>query len=195
MVCEVHDDHLANSYRKRRTQPIFYRVAIAEETLSGGLTIRNWRNTRTSDVASFPLYLLLKGGSTRSVIDTFRNIENLTIWHNPITLEVLEKTNNLPLRMFTVGLEHLRLDEASKNCSAFRNITHLKIILTFTRKDCKALVNSPKLTHLCIFSQDEDMLTCCRIILPFRRWFGCRTLLLPSSLMIIGFWFSGIVCL
>jgi len=118
MVREVHDDHLANSYRKRRTRPIFYRVAIAEETLSGGLTIRNWRNTRTSDVASFPLDLLLKGGSTRSVIDTFRNIENLTIWHNPITLEVLEKMNNLPLRMFTVGLEHLRLDEASKNCPA-----------------------------------------------------------------------------
>ena len=92
------------------------------------------------------------------MLSTFRNIENLTIWHNPITLEVLEKMKDLPLRMLSMGLEHLRLDEASKNFPAFRNITHLKIISTLTQRDCKALVNFPKLTHLCVFSQDEDML-------------------------------------
>ena len=65
--------------------------------------------------------------------------------------------------MLSVGLEDTGLEEAIKHCSAFMNITHLEIIALEgqTWNDCKALVELPKLTHLCFDPQvevDDDAL-------------------------------------
>ena len=153
-------DDLANSHRKCRIRPILYRVAIAEELSKEGLTIRNWRNAPVTDIAPFARHLLISSPLTDSIsrtlelLSTFHNVENLAIWRNgSVGIQVLEKLQDLPLRRLSVGLKDTGLDEAVNHCSAFMNITHLEIIAlpegSETYNDCKALVELPKLTHLC----------------------------------------------
>ena len=62
--------------------------------------------------------------------------------------------DDLPLRRLSANLAQLELDEAFKDCRAFNNITHLEILALKkpTWDHCKALVELPKLTHLCFDS-------------------------------------------
>ena len=133
---------------------MLYRVAIAE-TSQGRLSIRNWRNAHINAVAPFTRHLLALYCSTINPIEllsTFHNTENLAIWFNhDLSPEYLKKMNDLPLRMLSVALGHISLDEAIQYCPAFRNVTHLEIISLkgSTWNDYRALAEFPKLTHLC----------------------------------------------
>jgi len=148
------------SYCKYRIRPIIYCVAIAEKITQGRFLIRNWRNAQITDVAPFVRHLLVTSRSYATELlstVTLQNVENLAIWGDPFSRpEDLKKMNDFPLRMLSVGLKHITLDEAINRCPALRNVTHLE--MTFLRgstwNDCKALVEFPNLTHLCFDSRE-----------------------------------------
>ena len=147
-----------SQHRRCRIRPILYRVAIEwqGESYDGIKPIRNLRNAQITGVAPFVRHLLVTSRSPHAhvieMLSTFQNTENLAIWLGTgMAPKFLEKMKDLPLRMLSVGLGHVSLDEAIKYCPALRNITHLELSVTLkvsTWNDCKALVEFPKLTHL-----------------------------------------------
>jgi len=95
--------------------PIIYRVAVPGES---PLTIRGWGNAQTTDVASFARHLLIHPPiNAIEFLSTFRNIENLAIWLNTLDHR---KMNDLPLRMLSIILGDINLDDAIKYCPSFR---------------------------------------------------------------------------
>jgi hypothetical protein len=131
----------------------------------GKIWVRNWPNPQINDVAPFTRHLLVLGGDTETTIklfSAFHNAENLAIWIGPVGAnigpQVLKKINDLPLRMLSIRLRQTSFDEAIAYCPVFKNLTHLQIISMkgSTWNDWKALTEFPKLTHLCLYTLDED---------------------------------------
>ena len=148
---------MVSQHRQCRIRPILYRVAIEweGETSRGIKPIRNWRNAQITGVAPFVRHLLVTSrfppAHIIETLSTFHNTENLALWLGTgMAPKFLQKMKDLPLRMLSVGLSHLSLDEAINYCPALMNITHLEIVSlkVSTWNDCKALVEFPKLTHL-----------------------------------------------
>jgi len=155
MVRPAHDLTIIPLWRTCRIRPILYRVAIAETTpYTPSITIRNWKNTPRTHVARFVRHLLTTIDDEYLVLEllsTLRNLENLAMWgYLSISSEILKAINDLPLHTLSANLGGINLAKAIKNCTAFRNLIHLEILgLTgCTWKDCNALLDLPKLTHL-----------------------------------------------
>jgi hypothetical protein len=142
-----------------RIRPILYRVAILREPLGEPLTA-TWRNARITDISQFVRHVLAFTYETDIVelIIPFRNIENLAIWDDlGICFESLKALDGLPLRMLSASMS-MKLREAIKNSSAFKNLTHLELLSLYgpVSNECKALVELPKLSHLCLDFYVED---------------------------------------
>jgi len=89
----------------------------------------------------------------------FRNVENLAIWEEEgICSESLEALDGLPLRRLSAFMS-MELGEAINNCSTFKNLTHFEMLSLYgpDSNECKALVELPKLSHLCFdfYVKDE----------------------------------------
>jgi hypothetical protein len=137
------------------------------------LVIHGWQNVQLTDVAPFTRHLLVFNSTYEShlieLLSIFRNVENFAIWFGPsIGPKILKMMNDLPLRMLSIVLGEMDLDETIEYCPTLKNLTHFEILNLkgSTWDDHKALVKFQRLTHLSIgiFKFDDvlNLLEHCR---------------------------------